>query len=151
MIEIKNARGEVIFVYHKSDGNVFDDADLSGANLAGAVLEGAWFNDATLSGANLEGANLYWAIFFRATIRNANLRNSLLAGCDFKEADLEGTDLSHANLGSDNLGGATQLQGANLTDCKVGGTNFDRAEYDTKTRFPFGFDPEKHNMVLKTI
>jgi len=57
--------------------------------------------------------------------------------------------LRNANFGRDNLGGSTQLQGANLTGADVLGANFDGAEYDERTQFPRSFDAQKHGMLLR--
>lgn len=144
MIEVKNANGDVIFIYQ--NGDTFDDADLSGVNLSGAILEGRTFFGTNMSGANLEGADFYWAVMVGVNLRNANLRNASLLGCDLKESDLRNADLTGANLGTDNLGGSTQLEGANLKGCKTNGTIFFRAIYNAATQLPDGFDPVAHEM-----
>lgn len=148
MIEVKNSKGEVIFVY-EGERRMFDDANLSGVNLADAELEGAWFNDANLSYANLEGADLYWAALLDANLENANLRSVRFTGSLLAGANLSRADLSNANFGFDNVGGRTDLRSANLTDCIISGTIFEGAMYDSKTKFPNGFDPEKHHMKLE--
>jgi uncharacterized protein YjbI with pentapeptide repeats len=48
-----------------------------------------------------------------------------------------------------NVGGSTQLQGANLTGAKISGANFKGAD-DDETLFPEGFDPKKHKMISKS-
>jgi uncharacterized protein YjbI with pentapeptide repeats len=58
--------------------------------------------------------------------------------------------LRDADLGRDNLGGSTQLQGANLTGAELRGANLEGAEYDEHTIFPPGFHAEKKNMILKS-
>ena len=82
------------------DGNGGICADLTGANLVGAIL----------TGANLWGANL----------RDADLRGANLCGANLYRADLEDADLTGANLYRANLTGAylagAKLAGAILPD-----------------------------------
>ena len=59
-----------------------------------------------------------------------------------------GADLRSANFGLDNMNGSTQMQGANLQDCLVDGAIFKSALYDSKTKFPSGFDPIAHGMLF---
>jgi len=148
MIHIRNKSGQIIYTLEVSSDLGFFQADLKGANLKDAVLDGANFSGADLSRACLEDCDLYWAVFFEANLQHANLQSALLAGCDFKGANLTHADLRNANLGLDNLGGATELHGANLTACKVEGAIFAGAQYDSETVFPDGFDPVDHGMVL---
>jgi uncharacterized protein YjbI with pentapeptide repeats len=58
-------------------------------------------------------------------------------------------NLTAANLGLDNLGGATSLQGANLTNAVLDRTNLSSAVIDEQTLFPVGFDPIAAGMVSK--
>ena len=63
------------------------------------------------------------------------------------KAVLRDTILDGASFGLDNLGGRTQLQGADLSGATVQGTCFDGALYDDVTIFPDKFDALKHGMV----
>lgn len=148
MIEIRNQDGVVIYVYPDGEGMDFDNSDLHGLNLANAALEGAVFSDANLSGVNLENSDLYWAIFFRANLSEANLKGAVLRGCDMKLAKLTKADLRGADLSQDNLGGSTQLQGADLSGCLIAGAKFELAAFDTKTILPEGMDPQAHGMIF---
>jgi len=144
MIDIKNERGEVIYSYEDN----LEPLNFTGLNLEEAVLEGVEFSYANLEGTNLKGADLYWAILFSANLVDANLENVLLSGADLKQASLCGADLRHANLGPDNLGGATELQGADLRRTRLDGTILVRAVYDKNTKFDDSFDPLAHGMTL---
>jgi uncharacterized protein YjbI with pentapeptide repeats len=62
---------------------------------------------------------------------------------------LIGANVTAANLGLVNLGGATSLQGATLTNAIVDRANLSGAVFDTRTVFPAGFDPLAPGMVLK--
>jgi uncharacterized protein YjbI with pentapeptide repeats len=57
--------------------------------------------------------------------------------------------LDEADLGRDALNGSTTLLGADLTGASLVRTKFDGAVYDLRTKFPAGFDPAKHGMMLK--
>lgn len=108
--------------------------------MKGAVLESTELSYAILEGVNLKGADLYWGILFYANLKNANLENVSLNGANLKGACLCGANLKNADLGIDNLGGAVQMQGADLTGAVFVDTIVDRAEYDKNTKFPDAFD-----------
>jgi uncharacterized protein YjbI with pentapeptide repeats len=148
MVDIRNKLGQVIFTYAGQETLWFDSADLKGVHLKDAELEGANFSSADLSEACLEGSDLYWAIFFEARLQHTNLAFAPLKGCDFKKADLRYANLRGADLGLDNLGGATQLQGANMLGCEIIEARFTGANYDKTTILPEGLNPREHGMVL---
>lgn len=121
-----------------------EKADLHGAVLVFAPLSGTDLTRANLNGASLNGANL----------REARLQEAQLKGADLREADLEEADLGHADLAG------ADLRGADLRDAvpcllttvdgvEIPGTddNFDGARYDARTRWPDGFDPQRHGAV----
>jgi uncharacterized protein YjbI with pentapeptide repeats len=110
------------------------------------VLEGARFSEARLRRADFENADLYWAIFFRADLRFANLRCASLNGADLSEADLSNADLTFADLSCDQMNGATDLTGANLLNACLHDAKLVGAIYDSRTRFPIGFDPSRSGM-----
>lgn len=130
-----------------SVGQDFDSADLRDANLSHTDWSAANFSGANLADANLEGGVFYWAIFFETNLSNTNLKRTDLRGSDLKFANLRGADLTGAILKEDNLGGPTQLQGADLSDTLLDRAVFDRAQYSKDTKFPVGFDPVQHGMV----
>ncbi len=104
----------------------------NGANLDGAVLIFPPLPGADLMGASLSGANLD-----SVDLRHANLSLTTLSDASLRGADLSRADLSNANAdGSD-------LRRADLTRVTLTG-----ALYDASTRWPAGFDPIKHGMVL---
>ena len=110
-------------------------ANLSVAILSEAILFGAILSEAILSGANLSGANLIGADLSRADLSRADLSRADLSKVDLSKVDLSRADLieanliganfSEANLSGANLSGAsliqTNVQGANLNDCRVYG------------------------------
>ncbi len=146
-MKIYNLAGdELADVEEVNPGLGLDCVDLSGRDLSSANLAGAVLMDTKLRSSILRGADLYWAILFRADLTGADLRECLLCGADLKETTFVGADLRDANLGKDNLGGSTQLQGANLRDAKLRGTILTDAEYDDATVFPDGFNPRASGM-----
>ena len=108
-----------------------EDANLGGADLAGADLEFA-----NLVGADLEGAGLGRANLRGAILRGANLRGAILLGAHFEGAYLERADLEGAllergilrgaDLGGADLAGAT-LRAAYLEFAELEGANLERA------------------------
>jgi uncharacterized protein YjbI with pentapeptide repeats len=89
-------------------GAVLAEADLSRANLSAAVLDRTDLTKTNLSMANLTGASLG-----DADASEARLGGAFLGAADLSRATLRSADLSGANLGGAYLRGAT-LSGANL-------------------------------------
>lgn len=115
--------GELLKRYD-TGGRNFQNADLTGAQLAGADLRNANLIGAILRGANLrnaqlDGAKLIIADLSNADLTNANLRKAKLVGVNLREAQLNGADLSWAKLSNADLRNAllvgANLVGANLT------------------------------------
>jgi uncharacterized protein YjbI with pentapeptide repeats len=124
------------------------DADLRGHDFSNAILEGVCCMGACFDGASFRGADLYWAIAMGASFRDCDLSEADLRGADLKDAIFAGARLIRTDLSRDNLGGSTQLQGADLSAAAVQNCRFEGAEYDLTTKFPKGFYPEKHGLVL---
>jgi hypothetical protein len=87
---------------------MFNDCDLTGANLAFT---------------NLDGAGFWQAILYEATLTAARAREAGFGKADLRRADLYGSDLSGANLWF------AKLQGANLgiartSDAVITGADF---------------------------
>ena len=101
----------------------FSYLDLRGVILARRDLQGKDFSGSDLEGANLEGADLGAAILKDANLRGANLEGAILERVNFRGTNLENTNLKKANFRS-------------------------WAIYDSKTKFPKGFDPKARGMTL---
>lgn len=130
--------------------------DLSGSQLSESVFENAAlfetkFRKAKLFRANLSGAILVRADLSRAYLKSADLSKTFLLSTDLRRADLTEADLAGADLTRAKLTGA-KLEQANLADADLRLSKLHRvalngARYTAGTRFPGGFDPEKHGMV----
>ena len=96
--------------------------------LADKDLRAIDFSGVYLSKMYLTGAKIRYA-------RGADLSKTNLTDADLKDADVSNADLT----------------GADLTGAIVDGANFKGATYNTRTRFPEGFDPKKAGMKLELI
>ena len=141
-IQILDNFGEVLKTYSVPLGNTqFEKVCWEGIDLFGAQLNGANFRDAVL----------YWGSFVAAQLNDANFENANLQGAVLVEASCVRANFRSANLGRDNLGGSSQLQGADLTAAILEGTRLKGAEYDERTKFPKGFDPKSHGMIKRAV
>jgi uncharacterized protein YjbI with pentapeptide repeats len=139
------------------DSAVLAGADLSGANLRGAFLRalrvsrwptdpdkgcsvvdltGARLVGADLTGAHLMAANLTGGFLSDATFNRAHADSATFRQADLRRARFRGADLHNANF-----------CGADLTDADLSGARLKYAHYDAHTRWPQGFDPQRHGAV----
>jgi uncharacterized protein YjbI with pentapeptide repeats len=102
--------------------------DFSGADLTAANLSGALLTQICLFGAGLRLANLLSALMGHSDLRYTDFHQATLM-----DADLRGANLSYANLTQANL------VGANLSNCRLVGTQWQGALYSETTQFPTGF------------
>ncbi|AFZ28084.1 putative low-complexity protein [Cylindrospermum stagnale PCC 7417] len=125
-----------IATFNSVVGQFLSGADLSGANLRGAVLSladlrGTNLSGAYLSGAYLRGTNLSGAVLSGADLSGANLRGTDLSGADLSGADLSGAVLRNAGLRGADLRGAdlsrTVLRKADLSRANLSGADLSRA------------------------
>jgi hypothetical protein len=119
---------------------------IEGANLQGVNLSEADLGWQLLLRANLEGASLEAAELAGTSFRNANLRCANLRGAWCHMADFQGADLTDVDLAGATLKRAC-LEGAILTGANLAGVDLTGARYDTETRWPVGFDPERHGAM----
>lgn len=131
---------------------IFQRAKCQRANFQGVNLHRAEFQGAKCERANFQEVNLHSAKFQGADLKNANLKSAVLRGAEFQGADLSGAKLQFADLHEANFQGAV-LHAANLEGCTdylhiEGFWNpWKGATYDSKTKFPVGFDPHKYGLV----
>ena len=123
----------------KMTGLVMKDSDLRGMELHYRDLNGADFSGSVISGGNLQGSELRGANFEKADLSEIKFPFSDLRGANLREANLKGLYAPQARFEG------TDLSGAILDKPKL-----ERATFDDKTKWPQGFDPEKHG-ALKII
>ncbi|PKV82853.1 pentapeptide repeat-containing protein [Streptomyces sp. TLI_146] len=116
-------------------------ADLSDADLSGAVLRRADLRDTNMRGANMHHADLEDALLDGADLLDADLSGAVLRHALMNRADLSGADLSGADLDSAVLVGATlhraDLRGA-ILETVMHMTLPLGATWDSHTRWPHG-------------
>jgi hypothetical protein len=140
----------------------FNQINLIGINLTGAVLKSVNLDSADLSLTNLTKINLSDSSLVKITLSqailvNANLRRSNLEQANLSEANLRQAFLEEANLKEANLQGAylegaflhkASLQGANFKGVKLEHSLVESAYYDHTTQFDESFDPVAAGMIL---
>ena len=112
--------------------------DLRRVNLTQAKVYRAELQHANLQGARLDGATLFGTDFTGADLQGASLRGANLFCAKFIGANLDGADLAEANLD------AAHLTGASLRGTRLKGAAYRKhdAQYDLRTNWPEGFNPE---------
>jgi uncharacterized protein YjbI with pentapeptide repeats len=114
-------------LYHANlSGQWLARNDLRNANLSLANLSGAVLFDANLSGADLSAANLIGADLSEADLRDANLSVAKLKDATLREADLSKANLIGADLNGANLSVA-KLSDADLTNAYLSGADLSLA------------------------
>ncbi len=142
-IQISGDYGEHLRTVSAPDGS----ADLDGADLSGFAAPNSRF----LKVRSMRGADCYWAVLVEADLSGCDFESADLRGANLTRSRLVGANLRNANLTLDNLGGATCLQGADLTDAILNGAKLAGAQYDGNTRFPKGFSPQSAGMVDEDV
>ena len=104
-------------------------ANLSNANLAGAILSGKDLSNADLSGAFLKYAEIDNAILTNADLSNVNIIRGWVRGSDLSNANLSGAYLWNTDFTSSNLRNAN-FQDATLTYAILAETDLKDANFD---------------------
>lgn len=139
------------------DRDDLHEISFRGKNLYQSILQGVqimWadFSGAQMNEADMSGAVMAFGDFSKTDLRDAKMANANLQGANFQGANLAGADLNGANLQGVNLLWAnlsnTDLQGVNLTQTNPAWANVREAKYNSKTKFPAGFNPKKHGMIF---
>jgi uncharacterized protein YjbI with pentapeptide repeats len=126
----------------------FERADFQGAKMAGAVLAGSRLQRSFFSSADLSNADLSYAILDGADFRGASLRGANLTGASFLAVADQSAQLRHDWLRTFGKAVApTDFRGADLEGATLDGASFASAVYNCETRWPAGFDPEKHGLI----
>jgi uncharacterized protein YjbI with pentapeptide repeats len=148
-MQIFDKHGQLLATSMPDHSRSFYQNDLRHADLRNQEIEGISFDGSDLRGADFSNADLYWAFFGDADCRECIFFGADLSGAIFQDANLQGADFRKAKLTNDNLGGPTDLRGANLTNILADDTDFTGATYDDLTVFPIGFDPAKRGLVFR--
>ena len=111
--------------------------------------------NANLANANFIGSSLEGAVLQGASLAGARLMLCKMGDTDLSEANLEGADLGGAYMTvrsdkTDGTGHATrgpELRGTSLAGAILEGADIEGGWYDSKTKFPDGFNPDDHKMI----
>ncbi|WP_377476914.1 MAG: pentapeptide repeat-containing protein [Microcoleus anatoxicus] len=113
-------------------GATLKKVNLCGANLQKSNLSSTHLQEADLIGAKLSSANLTKAKLEYAKLIQANFHQAILSDANFTAANLTGANLSGANLTGANFSGAnltaTNLNNANLTSANLNSANLAGAD-----------------------
>jgi Pentapeptide repeats (8 copies) len=91
-----------------------------------------------LTDAHLKGVQLRNAQLANARLNGVNLSEAHLSGADFRQTDFTGADLRKADL-----------KGVDLRDTSLTGTRMSGAHADSTTRWPNGFVPADHGILIR--
>lgn len=91
----------------------------------------------TLIGMRFRGANLQFSNFSNSDLRQTDFRQAYLTGVNFQKCNLSSCSFVEADL-----------RGANFLGANLMRAGFYEASYDSSTKFPFGFNPEKRGLIL---
>jgi uncharacterized protein YjbI with pentapeptide repeats len=148
---LTNRNGEVLEAEPLRDGMDLSGRNLGRANFRNTVLDGLDLSGADLREADFFRSDLYWLNLFNSDCRGASFFGATLEGVNFKSACLRRVDFSEARLLPDRLGRASSFAHADLTAATLAGAVLTGTEYDSKTIFPSGFEPETHGLVLVEV
>jgi uncharacterized protein YjbI with pentapeptide repeats len=127
---------------------ILDDENLQGARLVSTELRSAWVNRTDFTDCDLSRSILFSVVatdatFVRAQLQEAVLSTGTFEGADFRNADLSGARVGQASFKRAKFGGAN-LRCQGLETAELHG-----AEADASTRWPDGFKPEAHGVVIR--
>jgi uncharacterized protein YjbI with pentapeptide repeats len=126
-----------------------ESADLSGLTVNAPALRGIHLSFTNLSNSKLLGLDL-----FKAHLTGSNMSNSYFSGVNFWGAEMGGVNFSGVKIGDSVVMGKAELRYANvknadLRKAHLDDTNLEGTRYNSKTKFPKGFDPVKAKMVFE--
>lgn len=104
----------------------FERANLTGADMRGAVLTNAKLSEAVLAGTRLQEISASGADLSAALMYGASLQDAVMVGANFADAELIIANLVDADMSAGNFYGAV-LERANLKGAIFNGANFKNA------------------------
>ena len=125
---------------------ICDDATISEVEIHSVSLDGVCCMFSQFSKCSIQHTSFYWAIAMGSTFNGCQISFVDFRGADLKETSFKGSKLIKVDFGTDALGGSTSLQGADLSEASLRDCNFQGAHFDSLTKFPKGFHPEKHGL-----
>jgi uncharacterized protein YjbI with pentapeptide repeats len=97
--------------------------------------------------------NLTHSRFTRKYLHGANFHQAILTDSNFYGADAINADFSGAMMmGADMRWGrfyGADLSNADLTNARLWGAKLQDAKYNSNTKFPHKFVPQRHGMIMK--
>lgn len=123
------------------------DADFHGFDFAGAFLAGGNFSSTDLRKANLDDSDIFEVDLSDVDLREATFLNASFFVVEMNQTDLRDADLRNSDLAVVDLRGA-DLRGADLRWKEANDIQFDHASYDSRTKWPKGFDPKAAGAIL---
>ena len=111
------------------EGNKFHSIDFRKFDLGGAKLDGGDFSFSTFDEINMIGVKMKGAVLKGASLCGADLRGADLSGADLEGADLRFCNLEGAKLDGANLSGA-KLDGAFFKAAKLANIKADKKTLD---------------------
>jgi hypothetical protein len=146
-MEIRNLHGDLLFEWERSRG-VLDlkDVDLGEANMRELDLTGITLDGNNMAGADLRHARLYWAALSNVNLERANLEGVNMQGTSLNGINFRRANLRNANIGVDDFGWSSFIFAVDFREADLTGAILKRAQADSETKFPEGFDPAAHDM-----
>ena len=146
-LEIRNLHGDLLFEWERKRGVLnLKGVDLREANMRELDLTGATLDGNNMAGADLRRARLYWADLCNLNLEGANLESANLQGTSLNGINFRRANLRNANIGVDDFGWSSSIFGVDFREADLTGTILERAQFDSETKFPEGFDPSAHGV-----
>lgn len=149
---------EVDFARSILNSACFDHGVLNNCGFDDCIAEGCFLAFSTLKNVSCARADFYWASFFSSTWNDCNLDGADLRA-SIRDSTFEYCNFVGANFSLNNLGGKTPLEQSKFHECEfidadlsgahIQNCEFHGSTYSAQTRFPKGFDPERHRMKLR--
>jgi hypothetical protein len=146
-LEIRNLHGDLLFEWDRRHGVLnLKDVDLREANMRELDLTGITLDGNNMAGADLRHARLYWAALFNVNLEGANLESANLQGTSLNGINFRRANLRNANIGVDDFGWSSFIFAVDSREADLTGVILKRAQADSDTKFPEGFDTAAHGM-----